>query len=119
MLCNGHCNTCYINFLEAVLAKHAYAYVARNGNHGYTVHICRCDTRNKVAGTGAACCKANAYLARCTRITVGSMCRALLVRSKVMLYLMLMLVKRIVDIKYGTARITEYRIYTLLFQTLY
>ena len=55
MLGYRHCNTGYIYLLEAVASDKRGCNVSRNGNHGNAVHICRCDSGDKICSSGTAC----------------------------------------------------------------
>ena len=98
MLCNRHGHACYIHLLKRVLSKKIGAYISCNCYHRNRIHICIGNTGYKVGCTRTACRKADSDLTCCPCISVSRMCSSLLVRSKDMLYFILMAVKLIIEI---------------------
>ena len=81
MLGNRHGNSCDINFLETVFAKKRHIDITGNCYHWNRIHICGCDSGDKVRCPRSACCKTDTYFSRTSRITVRCMGRTLLMGS--------------------------------------
>ncbi|MPM45554.1 hypothetical protein SDC9_92242 [bioreactor metagenome] len=106
-----------VRFLKAVLADEADADVARDKHNGHRVEIRRGDAGYKVGGSGAGRCNAYAGFARCARVTVRGVRRALLVRGQVMVNAMAVFIEFVVNIQHRAARIPKHGIDGLLGQT--
>ena len=108
VLCNGHCNALYVNLLKAVFSKRRNGHVARYGNERHAVHICGCYARNEVCRARTGGRHHNACLARCSRVAVGGVARALFVTGENLLYFVAVEVERVERVYNISAGISEY-----------
>ena len=93
---HGHAGD--VDLLKAVAAQQAHANITGNGYHWDGIHECGRNTSYQVGSTRAGSSQAYTNLSRNPRITVRSMGCALLMGGQDVGNLILMLVKRIIDI---------------------
>ena len=92
MLCDRHCDSCNINFLEAVFSQKAYSHVTGNRHDGDRIHICGGNACHKIRRSRTAGRKTYADFSGRPCISVRRMRRSLFMGGQDMLNLITMLV---------------------------
>ena len=119
MLCDGHGDARYIDFLETVFSKEGHTYIAGDSHKRDGVHVGSGYPCHQVSRTRTACGKADAHFACSPGISVRRMGRSLLVGGENMPDFITMLIQLIIYIKDGAARVSEHSVNALLLQTFH
>ena len=107
MLCNGHSDSCDIDFLEGIQTKQTAGNVTCNSNQRNGIHVCSCNTGYKIGGAGTGGSQNHAGLSGGTCVAVSRMTCALLVACDHMLDFVAVLVQTVVNIENSTAGIAK------------
>ena len=115
VLCDGHCDPCDIDLLETVLPEERYAHITGDGHDGDGIHVRGGDPGHQVRRPGPAGRQADADFARCPRIPVRRVRRALLMGSEDVADLIPVFIQLVIYIQDSAARIAEYGVHSLFF----
>ena len=113
MLGNRHCHTCNVNLLETVAPQHRHCHIRSNCHHRHGIHICGSNTCHQVRSSRPRCGHTYAYLSCGARIPICRMSRSLLMGGQDMKNLILVFIKRVIDIQDRSSRIAKHGINTL------
>ena len=119
MLGDRQSHTADINLLKAVTSQKIAWYIAGNSNHRNRIHICCCNTCNKICCSRTRCCNNNAGLTCSSCKTVSSMGSTLLMSCNYMSDSVTIFIKFVIYVYDLTARISEYTVAPLLYKGFY
>ena len=104
-----------IDFLESIVTNQGLGNLAGNHHHWNGIHIGGCNACYRIGSAGSGSDQYYTRLSSCTCITICRMRSALLMAYEDMLHIIL-LIKSIINVQYGTTRVAKYVINTLCFK---
>ena len=108
-------NTDRIHFLESIIPDEMFRHLAGDNNHRNRIHIGGGNTSNRIGCTRTRSDQHHARFTCRSGITIGGMRCPLFMTNKYMLHIIL-LIKSIVNMQYGTTWVTKYIINAFCFQ---
>src|SRR5690606_2132563 len=105
-------NVDHIRFLEGIGAEQVGKYLAGYADDGIAIDHGVSKASYQVCGPRPTGCEDHSYTARSARIALCCMDATLLVAHQDMLYLFIVIIKRIINRHDGAAGVTEYGIHT-------